>query len=95
METTKTEIKLEVPFEEKISRLFIFRFLWIYIAMWPILVWAIWIGLVSFVHFWYMLVLGTRHHGMWSSKIRFFRHVTKWQSYINNYIDQRPKFIED
>ena len=93
--TPKQEARLDVPYRGTISRLFIFRFLWVYVMIWPLFPWAIWIGIVSFLHFWYMLFLGKRHEGFWNRQLRFFRHCTKWQSYFMFLTDQRPKFIED
>jgi len=94
-ESPKLEIKLEIPFRKKISRLFIFRWLWMYIMVWPIIPWSIWIGLCNFVHFWYMLILGKRHESLWKKNARLFRHMTKWNAYFGNHVDKRPKFVED
>lgn len=90
-----TEAKIELQYSEKISRLFIFRFLWMYILMFVLWVWMIWIALISFVHFWYMLILGKRQETLWKKQVRLFRTVMKWNSYIMNLVDKRPKFIED
>ena len=89
----KSNVTLNVEYSERISRLFIFRFLWIYIEMWVLMVWAMWMGIITFFHFWYMLILGKRHQGMWNRQVRFLRHMTLWQSYLGNYTDQRPDFI--
>lgn len=94
MEQKKTP-NIEIPYREEISRLFIFRGLWVLIMMWPLIPWAIWIQMACFLQFWHMLVLGRRHKGLWESKVRFFRHVMKWQSYLMFMTDLRPKFIED
>lgn len=91
----KTDLKFEADYEEKISRLFIFRFLWMFIEMWVIWVWAMWIGIIEFLHFFYMLILGKRHKTLWEKKHRFFRHLLKWQAYLNTLTDRRPDFIED
>jgi hypothetical protein len=91
----KTDLKYEVPYEKKISRLFIFRFLWMFIEMWVIWIWGMWIGIIAFLHFWYMLILGRRHKGLWKRKVRFMRHIAKWTSYLHNTTDRRPDFIED
>lgn len=95
MENTQTELKYEAPYTEKVSRLFIFRFLWIYVEIWVLMVWGMWIGLIMFVEFWYMLLLGKRSKGLWEKKLRFMRHINKWQSYLNALTDMRPKLIED
>jgi len=91
----KLELKLDIPYREKISRLFIFRWLWAFVMMWPLIPWAIWVGLVNFAHFWYMLILGKRHELMWKKNARLFRHTSKWSSYFKCLTDKRPKFVED
>jgi len=91
----KTELKYEAPFEERISRLFMFRFLWLYVEVWVVMVWGMWMGIINFLHFWYMLFLGKRHEGFWKKKLRFMRNISKWQAYIMTLTDKRPKFIED
>ena len=91
----QTDAKYEAAYGDKISRLFIFRFLYMFIEMWVIWVWAIWLCLVMFVHFWYMLILGKRNKVMWEKVVRFMRHMTKWQSYLNAITDKRPNWIED
>ncbi|MBD3330964.1 DUF4389 domain-containing protein [Candidatus Peregrinibacteria bacterium] len=95
MEENKKEVFLEVPYREKVSRLFIFRGLWGFVMIWPLYVWMLWMALVVFVQFWYMLILGKRHEGLWIRQVRFFRHLTKWSGYFNLVVDKRPKFIED
>lgn len=95
MENNKTELKYEAPYEPKISRLFIFRFLWMYVEIWVLMVWAMWMGLIMFIEFWYMLILGKRSQALWNKKHRFMRHVNLWQAYLNALTDKRPKLIED
>lgn len=95
MQDAKLEIALDVPFRENISRLFIFRFLWAFIMIWPLYVWAIWISIIGFLHFWYKFILGKRHPGFWKREVRFFRHVSKWQAYFMCLVDKRPNFIEE
>ena len=91
----KTDVKVEVEYSEKISRLFIFRFLWAYIMMWPLMFWAIWLCILNFFHFWYMLFLGKRHKALWQSNVRYYRHLAKWYYYFGKLTDKRPQFIED
>jgi len=92
--TELTEAMLDIPWREKISRLFIFRPLWMIIVMWVFWVWSIWIGLITFVHFWYMLVLGKKNKMLWGKTVRFFRAQTKWNAYLQMMTDKRPDFIE-
>ena len=92
-ETNKqTEIKLDIPYQETVSRLFIFRPLWVAIVMWPMMVWGFWVGLVGMVHFWYMLILGKRHQGMFGTQVRFMQFLMKWQTYLKGVVDKRPNF---
>lgn len=90
-----TEATVEVPFDPKISRLFVFRFLWMFIEGWVLYVWSLWMAILLFLQFWYQLFTGKRHQGMWNRHLRYFRHMTKWNSYLMWLSDKRPKFIED
>ena len=90
MSDEKQEISIEVPFREPISRLFIFRFLWVYVLIFPMFPLGIWMGIVMFLQFWYMLVLGKRHEGLWNNYKKLFVWMTKWQSYISFLEDKRP-----
>ncbi|NOS68178.1 MAG: hypothetical protein HOO67_07535 [Candidatus Peribacteraceae bacterium] len=89
-----SDIKFTVPFEPRISRLFIFRGLWLVVEIWVLLVWSMWYGLIKFVHFWHMLILGKRNKALWNKEMRFARHSLKWQSYLMRLSNGRPEFIE-
>lgn len=86
----KSSLKLEVPYSEKISRLFIFRPLWVCLLIWPLGVLACWMYIVLLLQFVYMLFLGKRHLGLFNQSVRFFSWMTQWQSYMGNYTDMRP-----
>jgi len=88
-------VEFNPPFRKIISRLFIFRWLRMVIAIWPLYVWMIWISIIGFLHFWYKLILWRRHQGFWNREVRFMRHLTKWMAYLRGIVDQRPAFIED
>ena len=90
-----SDVSVNPEYSERVSRLFIFRGLWIFIMMWPLYFWAIWASIVMILHFFFMLILGKRHKTLWESTARFFRHVIKWQYYLKGLTDKRPKFIED
>ena len=83
------------PFRKKISRLFIFRPLWVFIMIWPLYIRIFWIWIITFLHFWYKLILWRRYEDFWKREVRFMRHLTKWGAYLKWVIDKRPKFIED
>ncbi len=90
----KQQISLEVPYRETISRLFIFRGLWVFVIMWIMWVWSIWVGILMFLQFWYQLITGKRHEFFWKSYKRFFKWMTRWQAYLTWMVDERPGFIE-
>ncbi|MFN7160032.1 MAG: DUF4389 domain-containing protein [Candidatus Gracilibacteria bacterium] len=92
---TKSQAQFNAEFSENISRLFIFRFLWMYIWIFPLAVWGLWIGIISFLQFWYMLFTGKRHRGFWDRTVRFTKYVTKWGAYLKYVTDERPQLIED
>lgn len=92
---TKSDLTFEAPFVRNVSRLFIFRFFWMFIEIWVLYVWSIWYGIVSFVHFWYMLILGRRSEGLWKKQMRFYRHITRWNTYVLALTDKRPDFISE
>lgn len=94
MKMAKQELKYEAKFVKKISRLFVFRFLYMVVELPIMMVWGIWIGLVTFVHFWYMLILGRRSKGLWKKQFRLARHVQKWNAYWMVLVDRRPEWIE-
>lgn len=90
-----SDVTFSVKFEKKISRWFVFRGLWLVIEVWVFIVWAIWIAIIQFLHFWYMLILGQRNRAFWDMEMHFYRHCIKWQAYLKYLSNGRPKFIED
>lgn len=90
-----TEAEINIPYNEKISRLFLFRPLWMVLEIWVIYGWLLWIAVITFLTFFYQLFLGKRPAGMQNRRVRFLRHLIKWQTYLMWLTDKRPKFIED
>ena len=90
-----SNVTYSVTFEERISRLFIFRFLWIYIEIWVMFVWAIWFNIANVLQFLFMFIMGKRSKTLWDAQMRYMRNMIKWQSYIMAVSNGRPKFIED
>jgi len=88
----KPEISVEVPYTEQISRLFIFRFLWMYVLVIVMIPVGIWMGIIMFLQFWYMLFLGKRHEGFWGYQKRLFIWISKWNAYSSTLTDKRPGF---
>ena len=90
-----SDVTFSVKFEPRISRWFVFRGLWIVLEIWVMFVWALWISIIGFLHFWYMLFLGKRHRAFWDMEMHFYRHCIKWQAYLKYLSNGRPKLIED
>jgi len=88
----KQQVSFEVPFEEKISRLFIFRMFWMFVLVWPFFLIGAWLYIVMLLHFVYMLILGKRQKYLWSQFVRAYTWMIKWQSYFGTMVDSRPKF---
>lgn len=84
------QIDLAVPYRETISRLFVFRFLWLFPLVFVLWIWMIWIGIVSFLQFFYMLFLGKRQPWLWEHMVMLFRYTVRWNSYFNLLTDKRP-----
>ncbi len=53
---------------------------------------ALWMGIVMFLHFWYMLILGKRNEWLFNNNVRFFKWLIQWQAYLNLLVDKRPGF---
>lgn len=94
-QTSAGLVTIDVKYEERISRLFIFRFLRMFIEIWILYVWMFWLFLISVVHFFHMLILGKRQEMLWKKQLRFFRHLQKWNAYLWNLTNVTPRWIED
>jgi hypothetical protein len=82
-------------FEKNVSRLFIFRFLWL-IIQWPIVfVWSIWYCVISIFHYISMFLTWSRDQTMRNKQARYRRHVIAWKSYMNAITDKRPDILVD
>lgn len=93
-EQTGTDIDFVPQRQEKVSRLFILRFLRWIIQYFVYIVWGIVFSVIFIVHVVYMLILGKRNRRMWNAQVRFIRHFTKWSLYTSGIIDRRPDLIE-
>jgi hypothetical protein len=87
-----SDITVDIKYTEKISRLFIFRCLWLIIAVWPLALLGLWFGILSFVHFWYMLILGERSKGIFTRQLGIIRFFASWHAYLRYFINGRPLF---
>ncbi len=83
----------DAQYTSKVSRLFIFRFLW-GIIQWPIMfVWTIWIFIIAVVHWISMFLLWKRTKSLRKKQVRYARHLINWKSYMNGLTDARPEII--
>jgi len=92
MEGQKTQVSIEVPFSPRISRLFIFRFFYVFILMFVAIPIGILMGLVGQLHFWYMLILGKRAEFLFDFSKKIYIWGAKWKSYFSCLTDERPGF---
>ncbi len=90
-----SDVLFSAKFEKRISRWFVFRFLWVFVEGWVMIVWGLWIAIISSLHFFYMLFMGRRNRAFWDMEMHFYRHCIKWQAYLKYLSNGRPKFIED
>lgn len=88
----KKQIHLDAEYNVEVSRLFIFRFLWAGVVVFPLIPLAIWGGMVNVLQVIYMLIFGKRQEGLWNYKLRFFRFLVSWESYFQLLVDERPSF---
>ena len=88
-------IDFNPPFRSKISRLFIFRPLWVFILMFPLMIRSFWINIIMLVHILFKFLMGRRCKSFWESEVKFTRYIVKWQLYFNGIIDKRPDFTKD
>lgn len=93
--TTGSEGFYTAEYTHHVSRLFIFRCLWL-ILQWPILaIWGIWYTIVTVVHYISMFISWKRTKTLREKQARFRRHVIARKSYMNALTDSRPDIIVD
>ncbi len=92
---TGSDLLLNFEFNNTVSRLFIFRPLWLIIQLPLMYFWSIWIVIISIVHYIYMFLMGRRNVSLRDDQTRYMRHIYKWKSYVSGMTDKRPKIIED
>ncbi len=86
----KSDSHINFDYSENISRLFIFRGLWVFAIMIQIFLLGLWVGILNFFHFFHMLFLGKRSPAMWGPMARLYRWLISWQAYIKAVTDKRP-----
>jgi len=87
----KPMVHIKIDFEKSISRWFIFRFLWVPIIIIPVIICGLWFGILSFVHFWYMLILGKRSEDVWVYQMHVINYMASWQAYMRFFVNRHPK----
>jgi archaellum component FlaC len=92
---SRSGLTIKAGFHANVSRLFIFRLLWLIIQVPIVYIWSIWATIVLIVQWLHMLFLGTRNEDLWKRLFRYGTHVTKRYAYIFWIVDEQPKIIED
>ncbi len=90
---TGSTSSFQIERSPKISRLFIFRFLWMIIQYFVLIVRGLWISVLTVVHILYMLVFGKRERNLRERQVRFKNHVVKWEAYLSGLTNERPDII--
>ena len=86
-------VTVEIAFETKISRFFIFRILWVPVIILPFIVYAFWFSVLSVIHFFYMLVLGERSRELFDREMEVIRYLAHWQAYLRFFTNVRPAIL--
>lgn len=89
----KNALAIDIVYEEKISRLFIFRFLWIPVVIIPIAAYSAWFALFAIVQFVHMLFLGKRSKSIFDRQLHYVRYVYGWQAYLRYFINTHPVIL--
>lgn len=86
-------VRIEIDFQPKISRWFIFRCLWVAAVIAPLTIYSIWYSILSVVHFFYMLVLGERSESIFEKQMAFITYAIRWQMYLKYFTNERPEVL--
>lgn len=88
-----TTATFDATYTKKISRLFIFRCLWLIIQGPIIMIRSCRYVLIAIVHAIYMFVTWLRNADLRKKQTRYRRHLIMWKAYLNALVDQRPELI--
>jgi len=94
-ERTGADLTLEAVYEEKVSRMFVLRLLWMFPMYFVFIVYGTIASVASIIHRFYMIINWHRNKFLWTIRLRFTRTYTKWSAYISWHIDKRPEIIEE
>lgn len=86
-------VVVEIAYQEKISRFFIFRCLWVPVIILPFAVYGIWFTVLSILHFVYMLLLGERSRALFDREMDVIRYYARWQAYLRFFTNARPAIL--
>ncbi len=86
-------VRIEIDFQPKISRWFVVRCLWIVLVIVPLAIYSLWFSLLSFVHFFTMLVLGERNELIFEKQTAFINYALRWQMYLKYFTNERPNVL--
>ncbi len=89
----KAPVVIDIVFEERISRLFIFRLLWVVPIIVPMAAYTLLFGLQSIVQFLHMLVLGKRSKSLFEHQMHYVRYAAGWEAYTRYFTNARPPVL--
>lgn len=86
-------VTVDIIYEQKISRVFIFRVLWVPVIILPFVVYGFWFSVLSVLHFVYMLLLGQRSRELFDREMDVVRYLARWQAYLRFFTNVRPSIL--
>ncbi len=87
------KVRIEIDFQPKISRWFLFRFLWVPVVLVPLALYSCWYAILSLVHFFHMLVFGERSESIFVQQLQFINFAARWQAYLKFFTNERPEIL--
>ena len=91
--TNTKDLSLTIPYQESVSRLFIFRRLWLIPQYFIIMIRSVWASILLVLQVLNMLLTGKRNANLHTRLVRFVTHTTKRSSYITGMSDVRPSLF--
>lgn len=91
----ESSFSVHATYTEKVSRLFIFRWLRLIIQLPITYIRSIRFGITRIVQVLHMLILGKRNKTLRTKNLRYVSHMNKRYSYFLGLTDKEPKIIED
>lgn len=91
----ESSFSVHANYSEKVSRLFIFRRLWLIVQLPISYIRSIRFGVTRILQVLHMLILGKRNKTLRTKNLRYMSHMNKRYSYLLGLTDKEPKIIED